>query len=575
MGKIGTRKTNHKNKKRSSLKLPTTQMGGGDRFADLVLANTDKKQVQSNFFGKLVDKIADANISADDIYNYLVTQFTIPTFLSTSGADRHSPDEIYVNIIEPYFLKPFDVRNVRQQSKTWSSNVTAISGIQLAILYNRWDIINKLQSQLNRTEIKSTLVLGINGVDGSSNIQYTTPFDLVLTGGYYNIDGSYFSILATPVQTQNLTELQNIYNWLYNLNQTYYCDTKENLQEKYTFYETIRSMYKSLLPIKLVNTDGDTFCIKFDSEHNSHQSGTIINTGIQSVSDQLFTQNQELSSYFMVNNADYAGADKSNINALIDSANDAAIRIVSPKPEVDGEVEPEVEVDGEAEPEAEPEEDEYNFKFNPDSYNYPRVPIISKSDAAGGAKKYPEEAESDDETDAEIKTRFLGGGSSNIIELGDLLIQLADALITPLKRDQNAESQEKITYLENIKVRTANTLNELFKLTSLRDETASAQNQIQKIKTDHSILTAPSPAEVPSPAEGPSPAEVPGPAAEEPVPGPAAEEPVPSPSPTPAPSPQCNDGSSSNLAIPIASGEQKWFKVKSTGKIFVVRVPSE
>ena len=365
MGKIGTRKTNHKNKKRSSLKLPTTQMGGGDRFADLVLANTDKKQVQSNFFGKLVDKIADANISADDIYNYLVTQFTTPAFLSMSSADRHSPEEIYVNIIEPYFLKPFDIRNVRQQSKKWTSNVTAISGIQLAILYNRWDIINKLQSQLNRTEIKSNLVLGINGVDGSSNIQYTTPFDLVLTGGYYNIDGSYYSILATPVQTQNLTELQNIYNWLYNLNQTYYCDTKENLQEKYTFYETIRSIYKSLLPIKFVNTDGDTFCIKFDSEHNSHQSGTIINTGIQSVSDQLFTQNQELSSYFRVNNADYADADKSNINALIDSANGAAILIVSPKPEVEAEVdgevevepevEPEVEVDGEVEPEAEPE----------------------------------------------------------------------------------------------------------------------------------------------------------------------------------------------------------------------------
>lgn len=539
MGKIGTRKTNHKNKKRSSLKLPPTQMGGGDRFADLVLANTDKKQVQSNFFGKLVDKIADANISADDIYNYLVTQFTIPTFLSMSGADRHSPEEIYVNIIEPYFLKPFDIRNVRQQSKKWTSNVTAISGIQLAILYNRWDIINKLQSQLNRTEIKSNLVLGINGVDGSSGIQYTTPFDLVLTGGYYKIDGSYFSILVTPVQTQNLTELQNIYNWLYNLNQTYYCDTKENLQEKYTFYETIRSMYKSLLPIKLVNTDGDIFCIKFDSEHNSHQSGTIINTGIQSISDQLFTQNRELSEYFRVNNADYAYADKSNINALIDSANRAAILIEYPQPE------------------AEVEEDAYNFNFNPGSDNYPRKTIISKSDAAGGAKKYPaEEEESDDETDAGIKEPFLGGSSSNIIELGDLLIQIADALITPLKRDENAESQENITYLENIKVRTANTLNELFKLTSLRDETASAQNQIQKIKKDHSILTATSPAEVPSP-------------------GPAAEEPVPSPSPTPAPSPQCNDGSSSSLAIPIASGEQKWFKVKSTGKIFAVRVPSE
>jgi hypothetical protein len=330
------------------------------------------------------------------------------------------------------------------------------------------------------------------------------------------------------------------------LNQAYYCDTKDKLQEKYTFYETIRSMYKNLLPIKLVNTDGDTFCIKFDSEHNSHQSGTIINAGFQSVIDQLFTQKQELSAYFRVNNADYADADKSNIIESIESANR----------------------------DAEGEDNEYAYDFNPQGGTYPHSTTWSNAaggaekytNAAGGAEKYTNAAGGAEKyTNAaggkqRTNDQFWGGGSSNIIELGDLLIQMADALISPLKRYQTPESQKKITYLENIKVRTANTLNELFKLTSLRDETPSAQNQIQKIKNDHSILTAtPVPSLVPSPAPGPSPAE----------------EPVPSLTQAPVPNPQCNDGSSSSLAIPIASGEQKWFKVKSTGKTFAVRVPSE
>ena len=310
MGKTGTHKLKNEKKKRSSLKISKKRQTGGlfssSTYANLT--NPDQKEIRQKFFGELIKLIQNGTLEQ-------IEQQLIQDFLKSrwTREDRHSLNDIMNNIVIPFFFQPFDITGIPSKYQIFTTDITAVSGLHVAILYNRMDVIRRLMqrekmirggdsdihppppptrpapsppstdpivknSELSAPSFHEKVIKYATTIDGSfkykSDIGETTegyvkPIDLVFTWGYF---GQNLNLLNTP-QRPDLQKLIQIKDLFHSLNPSYYCN---NSDKKFEKYQSIHTQHTDLPKIEL-KSDGCIDFVSSESVSSESVSGTLAN----------------------------------------------------------------------------------------------------------------------------------------------------------------------------------------------------------------------------------------------------------------------------------------------------------